>query len=276
MNGKIKLQKDKIQSIVRSLDGENRDIYPHLAYLLQDLWEIGSSADVVLGLIRKRHLDQYSDFKVLDLGCGKGAVSIPMASVFGFRVHGIDAMPAFIEEACGKAEEYGVSHLCHFDLGDIRGRISNFRGYDLVLLGSIGPVLGTVLQTLKKIKSCVKPEGYVILDDGYISASSTIQSESYLSEAEMMRQIQEAGFICVDQQTMDSSFIRESNQKIYQAIEKRAIELMGQYPDKQDLFEEYLEAQARENQVLENMMICVTYLLKRRLSSHEGYEKQIY
>jgi cyclopropane fatty-acyl-phospholipid synthase-like methyltransferase len=36
--------------------------------------------------------------KVLDLGCGKGAVSVQIASKFGFDVVGIDAMSEFLSE----------------------------------------------------------------------------------------------------------------------------------------------------------------------------------
>ncbi|MBN2102915.1 class I SAM-dependent methyltransferase [bacterium] len=257
------MQDDIIISVVQSLDGEDEALYPYLPYLLQDLWEIGSSADVILGLIRKHQLDQQSDFTVLDLGCGKGAISVPLARVFGFRVHGIDAMPAFIKEAWEHAEQNGVSHLCRFEVGDIRKLSSEFKGYDLIILGSIGPVLGTVEETLKQIKLRLRPNGHVVLDDGYIPDNVSWQSDMYLSETEMMKQIQRAGFICAGQQTMDASFIKKSNRQIYQAIEKRANEFILQYPDKQDILQKYLDAQIRENQILENQLVCVTYLLRR-------------
>ncbi|MEW5920035.1 MAG: class I SAM-dependent methyltransferase [Bacillota bacterium] len=46
--------------------------------------------------------------KVLDLACGKGAVSVKLAQAFGCRVHGIDAVKAFIEEANRWAKKYNV------------------------------------------------------------------------------------------------------------------------------------------------------------------------
>lgn len=47
--------------------------------------------------------------KILDMGCGKGFVTISLAREFKCPCHGIDAMPVFIYEAEQKAIEYSVS-----------------------------------------------------------------------------------------------------------------------------------------------------------------------
>jgi len=248
---------------VRSLDGEDNALYPYLPYLLQDLWEIGSSADVVLDLIRRQNLHQRPDTHVLDLGCGKGAVSIPMAREFGFRIHGIDAMPAFIREASDRSKKSQVAHLCRFETGDIRRVTADLRDYQLVILGSIGPVLGNVEQSLRQVRTCLVPEGHVILDDGYVRDNSPLRSQDVLSESELKNQIQHSGFVMLDRTVMDRSLICESNQQIYRFIEKRAAELIGKHPEKRELFKDYLRAQQRENSVLEDEMVCVAWLLKR-------------
>ena len=51
------------------------NLYPYLSYILQDRWEIGSEPQTIIHIIEK-HFKNYADLKILDLGCGKGAVSI--------------------------------------------------------------------------------------------------------------------------------------------------------------------------------------------------------
>ena len=77
-------QKDKTnleKSVTRSLDGDNEDLFPYFAYLLQDLWEIGASPAIIKKLLRK-NTDDKEKMQILDLGCGKGAVSIQLAKQF--------------------------------------------------------------------------------------------------------------------------------------------------------------------------------------------------
>jgi hypothetical protein len=64
--------------VVKSLDGEDDELYNFIPYLLQDLWEIGSSPEVIINMVKK-HVGK-SNLSVLDLGCGKGAVSVKRES----------------------------------------------------------------------------------------------------------------------------------------------------------------------------------------------------
>jgi len=87
--------------VVKSLDGKDIELYGFIPYLLQDLWEIGASPDVIIDIVQK-HIGK-SDISVLDLGCGKGAVSVKLAKAVGCNVKGIDALKDFIEYAEDKA-----------------------------------------------------------------------------------------------------------------------------------------------------------------------------
>ena len=61
------------ESVVIAMDGSDPELFPFLPYIMQDLWEIGSDPETIIRLIRK-HADKPAGMKVLDLGCGKGAV----------------------------------------------------------------------------------------------------------------------------------------------------------------------------------------------------------
>ncbi|MCG8430743.1 MAG: methyltransferase domain-containing protein, partial [Candidatus Omnitrophica bacterium] len=110
------------QSIIRAMDGSDPGLIPFLPYILQDCWEIGSDPNTMIDLVRK-HARDHANLRVLDLGCGKGAVSVKIAKEFKCDCFGIDAMEGFIDEANRKAKEHGVEHLCHFEAGDIRERV---------------------------------------------------------------------------------------------------------------------------------------------------------
>lgn len=105
------------QSVANTLEVDKR-LLPYMPFLLQDLWALGSSIDYIIDVVAGLNLP-YDQTKVLDLGCGKGAVSIRIASKFGFQVVGIDAMTVFLEDARKKAMDYNVSHLCRFINQDI-------------------------------------------------------------------------------------------------------------------------------------------------------------
>ncbi|HGL5504371.1 SAM-dependent methyltransferase [Clostridioides difficile] len=89
------------------------DILPYLPYLLQDFWELGSSPEQMLQLFRK-HIPFNEDTKVLDLACGKGAVSVKLAKELNIHIKGVDLIPEFIDYARRKAIEYKVDALCDF------------------------------------------------------------------------------------------------------------------------------------------------------------------
>ena len=248
------------KSIVNSLDGQEKALLPFLPYFLQDLWEIGASPKHLAGLIKKHNL-QTNIQTALDLGCGKGAVSIALAQEFGWQVTGIDAMPEFIQEAQQRAQAFGIQQLCQFKVDDIRQAVSECSAYDLVILGSIGPILGTVPETLRAIAPCLNASGYALLDDEY--AKLPASSDNYPTRSQTVQQIKSNGFQILDELFYDDEFMTASNAEIFAHIERRAVELQEQHPEHAALFQDYVRAQARENQVLEQDVTCVTWLLQK-------------
>lgn len=249
------------ESVVQSLDGRDSTLYPLLPYLLQDLWEIGSSPDEIIGLIKRNSLsDQINT--VLDLGCGKGAVSIRLSREFGWQAHGIDAMPEFIEDAISKSREYDVEDLCRFEVGDIREKMTNLQTYDLIVLGSIGPVFGDIGVTLKTIKPRIASDGYCILDDGYALTPELAEKHGYPTKEKAHQTIQKTGYTILEEYIIPQNEIAESDNEIFQQIEFRVQELIQKHPDKKELLEGYLRAQREEGAILENDLACVTWLLK--------------
>jgi ubiquinone/menaquinone biosynthesis C-methylase UbiE len=91
------------ESVVTAMDGTNKELYPYLPYIFQDIWEIGADPDVIIKLIKK-HSTNCTNLEVLDLCCGKGAVSIKISKSLGCKCYGIDAVPEFISFAQKKMQ----------------------------------------------------------------------------------------------------------------------------------------------------------------------------
>jgi cyclopropane fatty-acyl-phospholipid synthase-like methyltransferase len=250
------------ESVAYSLDGSgNPEIYPYIPYLLQDLWELGTSPDDVIKLIRKHNICS-SGGQLLDLGCGKGAVSVRAAKELGIKTHGIDGMPEFIEEAKEYANKFGVVHLCSFETGDIRDAVHHKRGFDITVLGAVGYVFGDLEKTISNIKACLKPGGYIILDDWYSKESTDPQRDDVLSRGEFIRQIEAAGARMIDEIISNPDEMSASNARMYEKIETRAFELTKRHPKQRGVFETYLNAQREENDTIENTVICGTFLIQ--------------
>lgn len=250
------------ESIIMAMDGSDPGLIPFLAYILQDCWEIGTDPNAMIDLIRK-HAQNHSNLRVLDLGCGKGAVSIKIAQEFKCDCLGIDAIKEFIDEANRKVKEHGVDLLCHFEVGDIRERVKSLRGFDIVILGSIGPVFGNYFQTLESLKECVTDDGIIIIDDGYIANDSEYTHPLILKRDVVLKQIIESGFRFIDEVIIDRNRIKKSNAFIYGHLKKRCSELIEKYPDKKGLFKNYIASQEEENKVLEQKVICAVMVIAR-------------
>jgi len=260
---------DLKKSILESLDGSEYDLFPYLPYLLQDLWAIGADPSVMLSFV-KENIEK-RNLKVLDLGCGKGAVSIIFAKELRCTVKGIDALPEFIESAKEYAKLHKVNDLCKFEIGDIRSEINRLKDFDVVILGAIGPILGNLYQTLNVLIKVLKAGGHVLVDDGYIEDDSTVQYDRCLKKSDFYKQIQSAGFEIVGEKINEKCISQEVNLLAFDPIEKRVNELIIQHPEMRELFLGYLRSQEYENKMVENELVCGTWLLKLKTSKLTAY-----
>ncbi len=250
------------ESVVTAMDGTDIELFPYLPYILQDIWEIGADPEIIISLI-DRHFTNHGRLKILDLGCGKGAVSIKAAKRFGCSCYGIDAIPEFISDARKKAIEYNVEHLCRFEVGDIREKITALSFFDIIILGAIGPVFGDYYSTLTTLSGCLNDTGVFIIDDGYIDNNSNYTHPLIQKREIIIRQIHSAGMQLAEEEIIGKDDIKDSDDYIFKNLKKRCFELINRHPEKKKLFTDYIEKQEEENDVLENKVICSTMVIKR-------------
>jgi SAM-dependent methyltransferase len=247
------------KKLVKSLSGDSIEILPYLSYLLQDLWGLGSSPKDMYDLI-SRNIIITKDTRILDLACGKGAVSIYLAREFDCKVTGIDIMEEFIEIAKLKAIEYKVKDQCKFIVEDINQSIDYQSEYDIVIFGAVGDVLGNSLDTLNKLSKTIRSNGFIIIDDAYAKSEF---DESYLTKGKWLKVIEDSDCQLLDEIQVDELTNKKLLDEQLEFLTKRVEELKILNPDKHYLFDEYLASQQEESNELENDIIGVTMLIKK-------------
>jgi SAM-dependent methyltransferase len=236
-----------------------------MPYLLQDLWAMGCSLELILNAINELNLNS-DNTEVLDLGCGKGALSVKVADRFGYKVVGIDAMEEFLDFARKKAEELDVAKLCRFINFDMHHYINEGHQYDIVLLASLGGILGSLSETVTKLRSQVKDNGFIIIDDGYLKNSDHSQRNGYLhyrNRWNSIAELESAGDLIIAEHNTDK-ISREINIEYLEAIRVRAAELISKYPDMKKEIEAYLELQEEECKVIERDITGALWVIQKK------------
>jgi len=261
------ISRETEEKLARSLSGETAELLPFLPYLLQDFWELGSDPGVMAKLIGK-HVNISGETKILDLACGKGAVSVQVAHKLRVKVKGIDLLPEFIEYAARKAKEFGVGDLCEFHIDDANEAVKTEKDYDCVVFGAAGTdVLDGPAEALNKLKSTVKPGGFVLIEEGYISDGGRREDIRYNADAyfplgDWMALFREAGLELVETGSGHSEGDLDGDSGMA-AITARAGELMEKHPDKRAIFERYVRNQRDEYDDIGDGLDCVTWILKK-------------
>lgn len=250
------------ESVAEAMETDVR-LLPLLPELLADLWEFGPTAEDVVATLKSVGVARGST--ILDLACGKGAVAVALAQHMGARVEGVDAFQPFIQAAQALAEERGVSDKCRFEQGDIRNLLEKEGQYDVVLLVSVGPVLGDYDQTMAGLRRLVRPGGYIVIEDGFLAdgVAHSPSAEDYVGHAETLRQLTACGDVVAKEVICPTEQFRLVNQRNTALIRKRASLLRASHPALAQLIDEYVASQERETQILGTAVICAIWVLRR-------------
>lgn len=256
------------EKLANSLTAKTPELIPFLPYLLQDLWEIGSSPYDMIRLAVENIRD-ISSKSFLDLACGKGAVSVKFSKALDVRMTGIDIIGEFIEYAKEKASEYEVSELCNFKTGDINQAVEYERNYDGVIFGAVGNILGAPQETIEKLKKTVKPYGYIFLDESFLRNKNTSNRDiyygvyDYLHYEQWIEIFDKTGVKLLGEIIVDEEALEDTNSSDISFISKRASELALRYPGKKKMFDGYVQSQKAEISDLEENVLGVTWLLQK-------------
>jgi 2-polyprenyl-3-methyl-5-hydroxy-6-metoxy-1,4-benzoquinol methylase len=250
------------KEIVESLDA-SLELYPYLSELLYDLKELGSSTQDVLSAVKGLPLG--GEVLGLDLGCGKGALALALASELGYNVIGIDAFEPFVLEAKQSGRKLGVADLCSFYCLDFRGQIKKRQLFDVVFFLAVGPVLGNLEETVCKVRNVVRPGGYIIIDDAFLADNITPakELEPYVDHQGAIAQLTSCGDVLVREIIPSLSKIKQTNSRNTAMIQKRAALLSKKHPELKKLFEGYVAVQEKESSLMETTFIPALWVLQK-------------
>lgn len=106
---------------------------------------------------------------VLDLPCGKGGVSVPLAKKYRVKVCGFDILKGYVDFANQYAKKQRVEKLCEFKVGDIRDVVKRKNICDVLLWIAPPHVFGKAEPTMKILRNCVKNGGTILVYDAYLT-----------------------------------------------------------------------------------------------------------
>ncbi len=245
------------KSVARSLDADPR-LLVVIPELFADMDALGSDADAVVDALRG---DVGPGSRVVDLGCGKGAVGIEVARRLGARVLGVDGMEAFVEEARGRATEAGVGALCEFRCGDVREVKGEF---DAALLIGVYDALGGIAETVGAMRGLVREGGLMVIDDGFlVEARGAAEWARYRGLAETRRLMESYGDAIVAEQIVEEAEQGESDARLTALIRARAEGLSARRPELAGLLTEYVATQERASATLARTMRYAMWVLRR-------------
>jgi 2-polyprenyl-3-methyl-5-hydroxy-6-metoxy-1,4-benzoquinol methylase len=232
--------------------------------LLQDLEALGSDPELIVAWLDEAGV-RGPEARVLDLGCGKGAVSVAVAEGLGCRVHGVDAFSPFVEAARRRAAVGGVGELCTFVVGDLRDTVSRGGDYDAVLLVSVG-VLGSPEAMVRGCRACARPGGVMILEEACLREPGRVEFPGYgnvATHAETVRQLTRHGDELIRERRTSLAEMQAQDRRFTAAIERRATELAARYPEHAAAFRAFVDKELRECELLESALECATWMLRR-------------
>ncbi len=255
------LPQDIDRQIAESLEA-TPDLLPFLPELLAD-WT-SSPFDELLRFLEP--LDLPPTTRALDLGCDKGAVALALAERLGIHVVAVDAFPPFVEECRRRAEEKRLGHLCEFHCGDLRGWLEQRDPFDVALMIAVGAVLGDQEDTVGALRSCVRPGGYLVIDDGFLAPGCVVKVagyEAYAEYEETIRRLTAHG----DKLITEYLPAPQDMQRIYavetDAIRRRALQLARKHPDAAPILNQYAARQRTETELAAHAVRSAVWLLQR-------------
>jgi len=241
------------------------ELLPFVPELLAGLWDLGGWPDVIADLLRPLGLPAEAT-RVLDLGAGKGAVSIHLAERLGFRAHGVDFFEPFVEEARSRATDHGVQHLCTFELADMREAVDKHRGFDVAIYASVGGVLGDLSRCVQRIRETVRSGGYIVLDDGYLAGPERPNRDGYghyVSHEDTMRQITAHGDDLMREVRIPADDMRAMDERYLEAISRRASDIAERHPELAEAITQHVEWQRTESEAWETSVESAVWLVRK-------------
>ena len=135
------------------------------------------------------HLELLPGMKVLDLGCGPGRLSIPLAKQLGSdgEVVAADVQPEMLQRVIAKAETAGIGNIRYLEIRAESGDLGS-NEYDRALLVTVLGEIPDKAYVLTSIFEALKP-------GGILSITEAVADPHFLSRKTVRQLATDAGFM---------------------------------------------------------------------------------
>jgi ubiquinone/menaquinone biosynthesis C-methylase UbiE len=135
------------------------------------------------------HLELHQGIKVLDIGCGPGRLTIPIAKKIGAQgeVLAVDIQPGMLKRTQEKAIKENLTNIKFLQAGAGEGKIG-INNFDRALLVTVLGEISDKASALKEIFNALKP-------GGILSVTEILFDPHFQSRKTVLRLASKAGFI---------------------------------------------------------------------------------
>jgi len=126
-----------------------------------------------------RGLGLHSGQELLDIPCGEGGVSVPLARRYRIQVRGYDIRPECVRRARSLAGRQGVADLCRFAVGDVREVVERRGKVDVLLWIAPPHVWGRSRPTIRALRHRVKVGGLIVIGDAHLLPNARSGARGY-------------------------------------------------------------------------------------------------
>ena len=258
---------DLIEKDFANLFGVPPELVPHIPELLGDLWSLGIPTEVIVDIFRPLGLPGRST-RILDLGCGKGAVAIELARELDFSVTGIDLYPPFIEDARSRAAEKRVEGNCRFILGDIREKTDTPADFHAATLVWVGEALGNLEESVGRLRNQVLPGGYMVVASGYRKPGieADLGHLSFPDSDKARQQLIAHGDVIIEELSVSEDRIGALYEDYVDSLRKGAKKISDHHPELEKKLENHVYTQQRMCDTLKTAVVSAVWLLWRNPS----------
>jgi 2-polyprenyl-3-methyl-5-hydroxy-6-metoxy-1,4-benzoquinol methylase len=250
-----------LEPVVRAFAARS-EMRPVIEFLLADLDDLGTTAAAAAAFLRPLRLQQAT---VLELGCGKGALSVKLAEEVKLEVTGVDTHEPALEEARARAQAHGVAERCQFRCDDLRAPLAEAATYDVVLALGLAHFLGGPAAATRALRAVVRAGGRMLVDlDCLATAGKAVPGyEAALDREETTRLLTSHGDTVVMRWDWPPETTRRDNLRNTEAIRARVAEARARWPERAADIDAFVSGQEARSAVLGDTVQSALWVLLR-------------